>query len=118
MTTWKQDLPKWVEIEAEKKPRRKPGPKPKPSETKLHVKVNLSGTVEFDLEGLDAIGLKGSLERLELDEILEFVDPWASGAELRYDVEVTDLVGPDRWEANETTGTIEHAQPDPFWEFK
>lgn len=109
-----------MESEAEKKPRRKPGPKPKPKPVypKLHVKVNLSGSVEFDLEGPDAAKLKEMLKGLKLDEVLEFVDPWASGAELRYDVEVEDPASLDSWEANETTGTIELRTPFRPWEFR
>lgn len=117
----RQQIPPWVIQEAEKKSRRKPGPKLKPVEPKpkLHVKVNLTGSVEFDLEGDNAVELAGLLKGLRLDEVIEFVDPWASGAELRYDVEVTDAVSSSWWEANETTGTIEIRQPDirPRWEW-
>ena len=120
----KQEIPPWVIQEAERKPRRKPGPKPKPAESKyvkyvpkLYVKINLTGSVEFELDGDDAARLKEMLERPGLDEIIEFVDPWASGAELRYDVEVTDPTGLNQWEANETTGTIELTMPDP-WRFR
>ena len=110
-----QQIPPWViqerEVAKTRKRRPKAPPKPKP---KVLVNVRVSGSVAFELEGKDAAELIGLLKSLKLDEVIEFVDPWASGVELRYEVDVEDQAEYAFWDANETTGTIELKDP---WRF-
>lgn len=79
-------------------PRKKPTPKDvarvkakaKPAEPKkLHVKIELKGSLEFDLEGEQAEGLQLLLDRgADAEEILGTLDPWSSGVKVTQEIEI------------------------------
>jgi hypothetical protein len=112
-----QSLPPWVDIETEKKRRPKAAPKAKAAEPKprLHVKVSLTGSVEFNLEGDQAAELKGHLQGIRLGDVLDFLDPWASGIELTHEVGVTETPTAKSWIVDEAADVIESIVPYEPW---
>src|SRR5690242_9607224 len=104
---WEQDLPPWVRTETEKvRQTRKPptpkdmprAPKPaaKPTTTpvikeipRLHVRVELSGAIEFTLEGDQSADLRVLISSgANADDILEHLDPWVSGARVTQEIRI------------------------------
>lgn len=141
---WEQDLPPWVRQETEAKrkqqptpknmPARKPSalaPKPavKPKEPEipqLHIRVTFQGSITFRLEGEQAKGLRELLawRGASADEIVEALDPWASGASVRQTIDIIeDPVPPGgsyySWSVDEERGTVKaKMNRDPWGPFK
>ena len=111
-----QDLPPWVDIEAEKprKPRTAK-PKPKPVYPKLRVNIGLSGSAEFDLVGPDAAALLTRLANIDLAGVLELLDPQASGIEITAEVGITEPATSKRWLVDEAADVIESITPETWW---
>ena len=110
-----QQLPTWVEVEAAKARKRatpKNMPQRKPEPLRFHVNVALSGSIDFELEGRDAIGLRELLNSgAEVAEVIDYLDPWSSGAELNQVAEIIEA--PARWgglhlQIDEISGGIYH----------
>lgn len=113
-----QQLPPWVEPETTRTRKRatpKNMPQRKPAEPKpfkFRVNVVLSGSIDFELGGQDAIDLSKLLgSNPTADEVIEHLDPWSSGAGVRQEIEIIEI--PGRWgglhvRADETTGGIDH----------
>jgi hypothetical protein len=114
-----QSLPPWVDIETERKKRRpKAAPKPADPKPRLHVKINLTGSVEFNLEGDQAAELKGYLQAIGLEDVLDFLDPWASGAVLTHEVDITETPTAKHWIVDEAADVIESIIPFDPWMLK
>ena len=122
---WKesQQLPRWVEKETTKTrkpptpkdmPRRQPAKPEIPSIPRLHVRVELAGSIEFVLEGDDSVELRGLLNsNPSADDVIEHLDPWSSGAAVRQRVTILQDPGTPSgpmyyfaWSADEAAGGV------------
>lgn len=127
---WDQDLPPWVRAETIKQQRKPPAPRaratsagptvpakrkltPAPEPQRLHVRVEFAGSIEFILEGDEANEIRVLLVNgAGSEEILDALDPWASGAKVHQEVRVVEE--PDRpsepfycWAVHGERGAVE-----------
>lgn len=130
---WDQNLPPWVRAETQKtrkapvkgaSPAPKPAPKPeppkfeakpaaKPKPHRLHVRIIMGGGSAFVLDGDQAAELGKMLERgATAEDVLEYLDPQASGIKLVQAISILQepmLPGwpYDSWTVTELAGQVE-----------
>lgn len=94
---------------------------------RLHVRIELSGSIELTFEGDESVELREMLNNgATADEIIEHLDPWSSDAEIRQHVTILQDPGPELPSneyfgcyVNEANGTVvqgrHHVSSSPYY---